>query len=83
MKYIIKQNGIRYILVGDYYYPDLLPDPDEDAEQRDQIVQQMAKALGINEELKERDPMQSVGLMNNLRSAAREFFNEWSTAESG
>lgn len=76
MESSFEQNGIRYILVGDYYYPDLLPDPDEDAEQRDRIVQQMAKALGVNEELKERNPMQWVGLMNNLRSAAREFFNE-------
>ncbi|MDD3346454.1 TnpV protein [Oscillibacter sp.] len=76
MESSFEQNGIRYILVGDYYYPDLLPDPGEDAKQRDLIVQQMAKALGVNEELKEQDPMQWVGLMNNLRSAAREFLNE-------
>lgn len=71
-----EQNGIRYILVGDYYYPDLLPDPDEETEAINQMVKQMAKRLGVNEELKARDPMQWVGLINNLRSAAREIWNE-------
>ena len=38
----------------------------------EQIVAQMAKAQGVTEELKASDPMQWVGLMNNLRSAAEE-----------
>ena len=40
--------------------------------QMEQIVTQMAKAEGVTEELKERDPMKWVGLMNNLQNAAEE-----------
>ena len=38
----------------------------------EELVAQMAKAQGVTEELKAGDPMQWVGLMNNLRSAAEE-----------
>ena len=37
-----------------------------------QAVTQMAKAEGVTEELKARDPMKWVQLMNNLRNAAEE-----------
>ena len=40
--------------------------------QMEQLVTQMAKAEGVTEELKERDPMKWVGLMNNLQNAAEE-----------
>ena len=40
--------------------------------QMEQIVTQMAKENGVTEELKERDPMKWVGLMNNLQNAAEE-----------
>lgn len=76
MESFYEQNGIRYILLGDYYYPDLLPDPDEGTEAINQMVRQMAERLGVNEELKARDPMQWVGLMNNFKSCAREIWNE-------
>lgn len=76
LELVIERNGIRYILIGDYYYPDLLPEPDKEAERMNQIVRQMAERLGVNEELKERDPMQWVGLMNNFKSCAREIMNE-------
>ena len=36
------------------------------------MVTQMAKENGVTEELKERDPMKWVGLMNNLQNAAEE-----------
>lgn len=71
-----EQNGIRYILIGDYYYPDLLLEPDEETEAINEMTKQMAERLGVNEELKARDPMQWVGLMNNLKSCARELMNE-------
>ena len=38
----------------------------------DQVVAQMAKTEGVTEELKARDPMKWVQLMNNLRNAAEE-----------
>ena len=50
----------------------LPPEPDGEEEQLALVVQQMAKAQGINEELKERDQMAWVGAMNNIQSAARE-----------
>ncbi|MFQ7401994.1 MAG: TnpV protein, partial [Neglectibacter sp.] len=40
--------------------------------QMEQMVTQMAKENGVTEELKERDPMKWVGLMNNLQNAAEE-----------
>ena len=40
--------------------------------QMDQMVAQMAKTEGVTEELKARDPMKWVQLMNNLRNAAEE-----------
>ena len=36
------------------------------------MVAQMAKENGVTEELKERDPMKWVGLMNNLQNAVEE-----------
>lgn len=76
MESFYEQNGIRYILIGDYYYPDLLLDPDEETEAINKMTKQMAERLGVNEELKAREPMQWVGLMNNLKSCARELVNE-------
>ena len=38
----------------------------------EEIVAQMAEAEGVTEELKARDPMKWVQLMNNLRNAAEE-----------
>ena len=70
---VIFENGLYYELKGEQYYPCLLPpEPDREEEQLALIVQQMAKAQGINEELKERDQMAWVGAMNNIQSAARE-----------
>lgn len=70
---IIFENGLYYELKGEQYYPCLLPpEPDSEAQQFALIVQQMAKAQGIDEELKARDQMAWVGAMNNIQSAARE-----------
>ena len=38
----------------------------------DQMVAQMAKTEGVTEELKARDPMTWVGLMNNCKAQAEE-----------
>ena len=41
-------------------------------EQLDTIICQMAKAQGVTEALKDADPMEWVGKMNNIRAAAVE-----------
>ena len=38
----------------------------------EQMVSEMAKASGVNEELKATDPMKWVGLMNNFKASAEE-----------
>ena len=106
-------NNIEYVLVGDYYIPDLklpneerpigkygqmhrehlkehnpmrfndlvlvgqlwtyLADLNEQTQERlSLIVEQMKAAEGVTEELKEKAPMQWVGLMNNIRSQAED-----------
>ena len=46
---------------------------DETAEQRlEEMMPQLAKAAGATEELKARDPMKWVGLMNNCKAQAEE-----------
>ena len=75
MKPVIYERGIRYELRGEQYYPCFAsPEPDTEQETYDLIVRQMAEAQGIDEALKARDQMAWVGAMNNIRSAAREFF---------
>ena len=74
----IFQNGIWYKLCGEQYYPCLQPPEPENTEEDllELIIQQMTKAQGIDENLKERDPLAWVGAMNNIKSAAQEFFRE-------
>ena len=70
---VIFENGLYYELRGEQYYACLLPRAGGgEGGQLALSVQQMAKAQGINEELKERDQMAWVGAMNNIQSAARE-----------
>ena len=38
----------------------------------EQSVTQMAKDMGVTEQMKESDPMKWVGLMNNIKAAAEE-----------
>ena len=42
----------------------------------EQVVMELAKAEGVTEELKARDPMKWVGLMNNFRQSAEEIIRE-------
>lgn len=75
----ICRNGIYYELRGEQYYPCLLVPPEPDASEEDQlrfIIQQMAEAQGIDEDLKARDPMAWVGAMNNIKSAALEIMRD-------
>ena len=70
----IFQNGIWYELRGEQYYPCLLPpEPDHTEEELlETIIRQMAKAQGIDEDPKERDPLAWVGAMNSIRNRAEE-----------
>lgn len=75
----ICRNGIYYELRGEQYYPCLLVPPEADASEEDQlrfIIRQMAEVQGIDEDLKERDPMAWVGAMNNIKSAALEIIRD-------
>ena len=75
----IYRNGIYYELRGEQYYPCLLVPPEPDASEEDQlrfIIRQMAEVQGIDEDLKERDPMAWVGAMNNIKSAALEIMRD-------
>ena len=75
----ICRNGIYYELRGEQYYPCLLVPPEPDASEEEQlrfIIQQMAEAQGIDEDLKARDPMAWVGAMNNIKSAALEIMRD-------
>ena len=75
----ICRNGIYYELRGEQYYPCLLVPPEPDVSEEEQlrfIIQQMAEVQGVDEDLKERDPMAWVGAMNNIKSAALEIVRE-------
>ena len=59
------------LLSGELYT--LLTDLDEQASERySLIIQQMAQAEGVTEELKTNDPMRWVQAMNSIRSRAEE-----------
>lgn len=75
----ICRNGIYYELRGEQYYPCLLIPPEPNASEEEQlrfIIRQMAEAQGIDEDLKEQDPMAWVGAMNNIKSAALEIMRD-------
>ena len=75
----ICRNEIYYELRGEQYYPCLLVPPEPDASEEDQlrfIIQQMAEVQGVDEDLKERDPMAWVGAMNNIKSATLEIMRD-------
>ena len=72
--YIKEHNLIRFndlCLSGELWT--YLADLNEQAQERlSLIVEQMKASEGVTEELKEKAPMQWVGLMNNIRSQAEE-----------
>ena len=72
--YIKEHNPIRFndlCLSGELWT--YLADLNEQAQNRlELIIEQMKASEGVTEELKEKAPMQWVGLMNNIRSQAEE-----------
>ena len=72
LKRRITENGIDYILVGDYYIPDLKL-PEEHRQKRlDTIMEQMKAAKGVTEELKRTSQMEWVQRCNNIHNRAEE-----------
>ena len=75
------ENNLTYTRNGDYLIPDLkltklyphLWEIDETANRRlEQMMPQLAESAGATEELKARDPMRWVGLMNTCKAQAEE-----------
>ncbi len=68
----IKENGIEYELVGDYYIP-VLELPNEQAQSRLQfIIRKMQETENVTDELKEHDQMAWVRAMNSIYNRAEE-----------
>ena len=62
----------NHLLMSEKLYPHL-QEIDETANSRlEQMMPRLAEAAGATEELKARDPMQWVGLMNALKAQAEE-----------
>ena len=60
------------LLMSEKLYPHLI-EIEETAQQRlEQMMPQLAEASGATEQLKARDPMQWVGLMNSCKAQAEE-----------
>ena len=60
------------LILGEKLYPHLL-EIDEAAHRRlEMIVPELMKSAGVTEQLKARDPMKWVGLMNTLKAQAEE-----------
>lgn len=55
-------------------YPDVVS-TEQAAEMLFQLVKQLAKQEGVTEELKRRDQMAWVGMMNNIRNRAEAIIN--------
>ena len=72
--YLKEHRPILYnqLLMSEKLYPHLL-EIDETAQSRlEQMIPQLAKEAGATEDLKARDPMKWVGLMNTCKAQAEE-----------
>ena len=58
--------------MGEKLYPHLLEIDRAARERMETILPRMMEAAGVTEELKARDPMRWVGLMNTLKAQAEE-----------
>ena len=73
-KYLKEHRPILYnqLLMSEKLYPHLI-EIDETAQSRlEQMMPQLAKDAGATEELKARDPMRWVGLMNTCKAQVEE-----------
>ena len=63
----------HHLLLSEKLYPHLVEIEQSVQERMDVVLPQMMKTAGVTEELKARDPMQWVGLMNALKAQVEEF----------
>ena len=73
-KYLQEHRPVLWnqMILSETLYPHLL-EIEQTAQRRlDTMLQQMAKAAGVTEELKASDPLKWAGLMNNLKAQAEE-----------
>ena len=76
--YLKKHRPILYnqLLMSEKLYPHLL-EIDRTAQERvDTMLPHMMETAGVTEELKARDPMRWVGLMNTLKAQAEEIIQD-------
>ena len=62
----------HHLLLSEKLYPHLVEIKQSVQERMDVVLPQMMKTAGVTEELKARDPMQWVGLMNALKAQVEE-----------
>ena len=60
------------LILSEKLYPHLLEIDRAEQERMDAMLPRMMEAVGVTEELKARDPMRWVGLMNTLKAQAEE-----------
>ena len=60
------------LILSEKLYPHLLEIDQAAYERMDAMLPQMMEAAGVTEELKSRDPMRWVGLMNTLKAQVEE-----------
>ena len=73
-KYLQEQRPILWnsMILSEKLYPHLR-EIDETANRRlEQLMSELMKRSGVTEQLKEKEPMKWVGLMNNLKAQAEE-----------
>ena len=64
------------MILSDHLYAHLREIDDTANRRLEQLMPELMKQNGVTEELKAKDPMMWVGLMNNLRSQAEEIIFE-------
>ena len=71
-----KSNGLDYVLVGDYYVPDLKLPEEQATERCSLIIEQMKQAEGVTETMKADNQMLWVQSMNSIRNRAEEIIRQ-------
>ena len=73
-RYLKEYHPILYssLILSEKLYPHLLEIEQAAQERLDTILPRMMEAAGVTEELKARDPMRWVGLMNTLKAQIEE-----------